>query len=419
VPHDGGADVKVAIIGAGIIGVAIAHALADAGHTITLVDPGGPAAGASRGNAGMIAHVDILPLASPKVWAHLPRWLADPLGPLAIRPAYLPHLAPWLLRFLAASRPSRIEHGTRALIALNGMALPAWERRLRALGLEAAFLRRRGFLSVWANARDFARAAPLLARQRSVGIPVDTLDAAAARRRQPALGPRVAGGAWYETGVNVADPRLLTLALAEAAEARQVRLVRRRAIAVAPAAAAVDVVLDGGERLAADRVVVAAGAWSRPLAASLGDRVPLDTERGYNVTFPSGRLGLTGPVVFEGEGFVATPLDTGDRVGGAVEFAGLQARPDFRRVDAILTRLASWLPDLDPRGGERWMGFRPSLPDSLPVIGPAPRDPRVLYAFGHAHHGLTEAAATAELIASLVAGEQPMIDVAAFRVGRF
>lgn len=410
---------NVTIIGAGIVGIAIAHALADEGHAVVVLDPGGPAAGASRGNAGMIAHVDILPLASPKAWRNLPRWLVDPLGPLAIRPSYLPALAPWLLRFLAASRPGRIERGTRALIALNGMALPAWERRLRALGMEEAHLRRRGFLSVWARPGEFAASAALLARQRAVGIPVETLDAAGVRRRQPALGSRAVGGAYYETGANVADPRLLTLALAEVAQARQVRLVRARAARIAPREGGATVHLEDGAAMEADLVVLAAGAWSKALAGSLGDRIPLDTERGYNVTLPPGRLGLTGPVVFEGEGFVATPLDTGDRVGGAVEFAGLRAPPNYARVDAMLARLRCWLPDLDGGGGERWMGFRPSLPDSLPVIGRSPRCARVIYAFGHAHHGLTEAAATAELVAALVAGRAPAIDLAPFWAGRF
>jgi D-amino-acid dehydrogenase len=168
-----------------------------------------------------------------------------------------------------------------------------------------------------------------------------------------------------------------------------------------------------------DLVIVAAGAWSKPLAAAMGDKVPLDTERGYNITFPSGRLGLTCPVVFEGEGFVATPLDTGDRVGGAVEFAGLSAPPNMARVDAILTRLKRFLPELDASGGERWMGFRPSLPDSLPVIGRSAATPRVLYAFGHGHYGLTQAAATAELVAAMAAGEAAPIDPAPFRPDRF
>jgi len=149
--------------------------------------------------------------------------------------------------------------------------------------------------------------------------------------------------------------------------------------------------------------------------------LPLDTERGYNATFAPGALGLTRPVVFEGEGFVTTPLDTGDRVGGAVEFAGLDAPPDHRRTDAILRKLAAYLPHLEDGVPEhrRWMGFRPSLPDSLPVIDRARASDRVVYAFGHGHYGLTQAAATAELAAALVMGRAPPIDLAPFSAGRF
>lgn len=409
----------VAVIGAGLVGVNTAHALLDHQHQVTLIDAEGPAAGTSQGNAGLIAHVDILPLASSKVWRNLPRWLVDPLGPLAIRPAYLPQLAPWLLRFLRASTPAHIEHCTRALAALNTEALPAWERRLAGLGLEARHLRRRGFLSVWPTEAGLRAAARLLRRQESLGIPVERLDAAGVRALEPALTGSLAGGALYETGVHVSDPRQLTLDLAEAATERQARFVRARVATIAFDAGQPLLRFEDGTALLADAVVLAAGAWSRPLAAALGDRIPLDTERGYNVTFPSGRLGLGRPVVFEGEGFIASPLDVGDRVGGAVEFGGFKAAPDWRRVDAILARLRRFMPEADITGGTRWMGFRPSIPDSLPVIGRTSRSPKVLYAFGHGHYGLTESAVTAEIAVALLEGKPPPVDPAPFRPQRF
>ena len=303
---------RVAVVGAGIIGCVVAHALLDEGHEVLLVDREGPAAGTSRGNAGSIAHTDILPLASPKAWRNLPRWLADPLGPLAIRPAYLPRLAPWLLRFVAASTPRRIERSTAAIVALNGLALPAWERRLGALGLDR-HLRRHGGLSVWSSAAGFAAARPMLARQQALGIPVELLDAAGVRALEPALTANVAAGVRYGSWCHVSDPLVLTLALAEAAQARQARPVVARVRGIEAGGDGVSIMTDGatdGETLRADMAVVATGAWSKKLAASLGDAVPLDTERGYNATLPVGRLGLRGPVTFENEGFVATPLDT-------------------------------------------------------------------------------------------------------------
>ena len=165
--------------------------------------------------------------------------------------------------------------------------------------------------------------------------------------------------------------------------------------------------------------VIAAGAWSRPLCALLGDDVPLDTERGYNVTLPKGSLGLSRLVLFEGHGFVASPLDIGDRVGGAVEFGGLSLPPNYKRVDAMIGRAKRFLPDASFEGGTRWMGFRPSLPDTLPVISSAPSCDRIIYAFGHAHHGLTQSAVTGEIVGALVSRRPPPLDIAPFDVRRF
>ncbi len=408
---------RIAVIGSGIIGSATAHALLDEGHEVVLIDPRGLGEGASKGNAGWIAHMDVLPLASPKAWRNLPRWLADPLGPLSIQPRYLPKITPWLLRFIAASQPARIQSSTRAIIALNKLALPAWERRLRALGLEHC-LHKRGILSVWSNEHAYRAAAPVIDLQSKHGIAVEMLDRNRLRREEPALGHGVVAGAIYEAGCHVGDPHGVTVAFGEAALGRGARLLRRPATRIQAQPHAVAVHLDG-ESIDFDRVVIAAGAWSKPLADQLGDRIPLDTERGYNATFAAGTLGLSRPVMFEGQGFVTTPLDSGDRVGGAVEFAGLQAPANMARVDAILRRLQPLLPDANLSGGERWMGFRPSIPDSLPVIGAARRDRRVLYAFGHGHYGLTQATATADLVAALVAGRPAPLDLGPFSPQRF
>lgn len=409
---------RVAVIGAGIIGAAVAHALLDEGHAVDWLDRDGIAAGASAGNAGWIAHIDILPFASPKVWRQLPRWMLDPLGPLSIRPAYLPALLPFLARFVSASRPGRIEMSIKAIRALNALSLPAWERRLDGLAL-SSHLRRKGILSVWSSEAAARAAEPLVARQRAMGIAAEWLDAAALHALEPALGPRAARGALYPEGCHVADPKALTEALAALAIERGARFQRLEAVAIRPQGDDIAIVTGFDSIALYDRVVVATGAWSKPLAASLGDRVPLDTERGYNVTLPDGRLGLSRPVMYEGEGFVTTPLDGGDRVGGSVEFAGLEAPANFARVDAILGRVRRFLPEADLSGGTRWMGFRPSIPDSLPVIGPSRRDPRVVHAFGHGHYGLTQAAATAEIVADLLAGRRPPIDPAPYSVTRF
>ncbi|MEZ5774499.1 MAG: FAD-dependent oxidoreductase [Hyphomicrobiaceae bacterium] len=410
----------VAVIGAGIVGVQVAHELLDDGHSVTFVDPDGIAERTSRGNAGFIAHTDIMPLASPKVWRHLPGWLLDPLGPLTIRPSYAHRILPWMLRFVAASAPSRIEASIAALTQLNGLSLPAWERRLKKLGLTDRHLRRSGYLYVWASRPDFEASKSTLKRQQALGIPVEILDSnAAVRKLEPAYGPAIVGGAHYPTGARVDEPASVAKSLGAEALKRGATMRQTAVETIRPVQGGVAIGLKDGGTLEADMAVIAAGAWSKPLAAQLGDRIPLDTERGYNLTLPKGSLGLTRPVIHEGLGFATSVFDDTDRIGGAVEFAGLDAPPNYKRVDAIIARAKRVLPDAKFDDGTRWMGFRPSLPDSMPVIGRSSASDRIVYAFGHGHHGLTESAATAEIVGAMVSQKASPIDAEPFRAQRF
>jgi D-amino-acid dehydrogenase len=412
---------KVLIIGAGITGVNTAHALLDEGHEVTLLDPDGGATRASgapsAGNAGWIATADIMPLASPKSIRQAVRWLTDPLAPLTIRPAYLPRIAPWLARFLWASRPSAVQASMLALTELQTRALPAWLAHAQRLGLER-HIHRRGALYLHPTAETLEADRAYAVIQQRAGIAVDILSEAEARQLEPAIRPGIAGATFHADGAHISDPLELTTALREAAIARGARIAAGRARAIR-AAERPSVVTEDGE-IDADAIVVAAGIWSRPLAASLGEDAPLDTERGYNVSF----RGVTGlirrPVSFAGHGFVTTPLDSGLRIGGAVEFAGLKAPPNHERTRALHAKASRFLDGVPPfESGEVWMGFRPSLPDSLPVISPSARAPRVFYAFGHGHLGMTQSVVTGRLVADMMAGRQPAVDLAPFAIGRF
>ncbi|MCU4180536.1 NAD(P)/FAD-dependent oxidoreductase [Bosea sp. BH3] len=409
---------KVAVVGAGIVGVAVAHALLDEGHEVLLVESREPAFGPSRGNAGWIAHTDILPIASPKILRQVPKFLADPLGPLSIRPAYLPKLLPWLVRFVLAARPHAYERSIAGLGALQQRALPAWQARAEKTGL-TRHIHHNGGLYVFGDTDVLEGARSIAKRQASFGIRVEIIGPDALRELEPALKPRFAGAAWHPDTAHISDPHQLTLALFEAALARGAVFEKAEVSNISLGDRPALIGRDGWQRVA-DRVVVAAGAWAKPLAAAMGDAVPLDTERGYNVSFPDVSGILARPVSFEGHGFVATPLDSGFRIGGAVEFAGLHAPPNHARTRRLYDKASSLIDGLPPfESGRLWMGFRPSLPDSLPVIGRASRNPNVLYAFGHGHYGMTQSHATADLVAALVAGREPAIDLAPFSPKRF
>ncbi len=406
------------VVGAGIVGVCCARALQRDGHRVTLLDRGPPGEGASFGNAAVLATGSVVPVATPGIWRQVPRMLRDPLGPLALRWGYLPRLAPWLLRFLAASAPARVEAISGALQALLDGAIPAYETLLGPAEA-GALLRRRGWLGAFTTRPGLEGYRAAVALQRRRGIEVGEVSPGELRRLEPALTRDLAGGFYYPEVGHTLDPYRLVLSLAEAVRRAGGRVLRRDVTGFTLGSAGVEAVETTEDSLACDAVVVAAGAWSKELARRLGARVPLDTERGYHLSLPAPALELGRPV-FSGEfGLVCTPLAEGLRVAGTVELGGLAAAPDWRRAEVLAARGRRLLPELETAGASRWMGLRPSLPDSLPVLGPAPAAGNAILAFGHGHLGLTLGARSGALVSDLLAGRRPAIDLAPFAPTRF
>ena len=409
----------VLIIGAGVIGLSAAHAALARGLTVQVIDRTGPAAGASAGNAGGFAFPEIHPLASPATLLNSPRWLLEPLGPLSIPPRYAARIAPWMVRFACASLPHRVAAGTRAQAALMLLGRDTLEPFMAATGT-TDMLRKTGQLQVYESARAFDAARRERDEARHFGFTYRPLvGAEAIADIQPGLSSVFTHATFTDDWWAIADPRLYVLALAEALRTKTGRIDTGevRAISVADDGAVAH--LGDGRTVRAGRIVVAAGAHSHRIACSLGDRIPLETERGYNTTLPPGAFDLRCHITFAAHGFVASPLSTGIRIGGAVELGGLNLPPNYARARAMLTKARDFLPGLKAEGGTEWMGFRPSLPDSLPAIGRAPRAPQVIYAFGHGHLGLTQSTATATLVAELLTGQGPSLDLSPFDPGRF
>lgn len=408
----------VLVIGAGIIGAMTANALQRAGRSVLLLEREAVASGASGGNAGILAYSEITPLAAPGLLKKIPRWLLDPLGPLSIRPRYALRIAPWLWRFWRASAPGAHARALAAQTAL--MQLAEVEMRVLATRPEMApHFRETGTLDLYDHEASLLAAGPDWEAKARAGFAFQRVGRAEIDRLQPGLAPRFQHAIWSPAGMQIQEPRQFAEAIAQQAIDLGAQLVQGHAVGLQTREGTVLATLDDGRQIEARTVVVACGAWSRSLAASLGDAVPLDTERGYNTTLAPQAFPLQRQLYFNDHAFVVTPLASGIRVGGAVEFGGLTLPPDYRRSQALLAKACQFLPQLQTEGGRQWMGLRPSLPDGLPVIGHARRSRHVVYAFGHGHLGLTQSAATARLVTELANGLPPSIDLTPFAASRF
>jgi D-amino-acid dehydrogenase len=410
--------VDVAIIGAGIVGLACAHRLTLAGRRVVVFDREGVAQGASYANQSALAFSDILPLAATGVLRKVPGWLMDPLGPLTIRPAYALQITPWLLRFWRAGWPDRIKASITAQSALMRLARTEMHRMINEAGL-GDMLRADGSLELYESEAELRRADWGWRAREAEGIAFEHVRGAQLAELQPGLSSRFVAATFVPGWETLDEPYEFACRLAEFLRGRGVAFRGGEVAGVEPRGDGVTLRLADGQQTSAHHAIIAAGAWSKHLTAPLGDRVPLETERGYNTTLPPGAFDLRRQLVFPGHGFVITPLSTGVRVGGAVELGGLKLKPNYARADAMLTKAARFLPGLNTEGGTQWMGFRPSLPDTLPVIGRSRASRRIVYAFGHGHLGLTQAAATGRLVADILADAEPAIDLSPFSPQRF
>jgi D-amino-acid dehydrogenase len=407
------------IAGAGIVGIATALWLQRDGWAVTLVDPHPPAeGGASAGNAGLIAVHIARPIGMPGLWRHVPAMLTDPLGPLAIRWGYLPRIAPWLLRLLLASRPGRVEAIAKALQAQLAQAWACYEPLLKPAGAEA-LVRRDGVFMAYRSQDDIDRSRFELDLLRRVGIELQIISGGELRERVGGLSPGYHAGVAFPGSGHTVEPLQLAKTLfqhflAQGGQYQQVRVERfrvgpRKVLAVATTQGDIE----------ADLFVCAAGIWSRELCRELGYRVPLDTERGYHVTLSDPGIKVIAPVVLSDAKFAVTPMLSGLRLAGTIEFGGTRAPALEGRFEALLKNARIAFPGIDTRKASRWMGFRPSFPDSLPVIGRAPRHDNMYFAFGHGHLGLTLAGVTGKALADLAGNRPGGFNLSPFRIDRF
>lgn len=413
---------RVGVIGAGVVGVCAASWLQRDGHRVFLIDPGNPGEGASFGNAGCFNGSSVTPVAMPGVIRNVPRWLMDPLGPLSLRWSYLPTILPYLVRFVRAATPDKVRAQARALRPLIAPTVPLMRELARGAGAEE-LVHQRGHLYVYRSAEALEKDGFAWALRRENGVEVDEFDADELRQLEPTLSREYVRGLLVRENGHTSNPLGLVTSLVNEFRRQGGEVVRARALGFRLDGARLTAIRSDVGDLPADSAVICAGAHSKPLAAALGDRIPLETERGYHLMIRDPEVMPRIPTADADGKFVATPMELGLRFAGTVELAGLAAPPDWRRARILLQQGRRMLPGLAAEYPDErvtiWMGHRPSLPDSLPALGPSRVSPDVIYAFGHGHIGMTAAPMTGRVIADLVAGRPAPLDIAPFAPGRF
>jgi D-amino-acid dehydrogenase len=413
---------RVVVIGAGVVGACTALMLQRYGHAVTIIDPKPPGEGASFGNAGCFNASSIVPMSMPGLWKDVPRWLLGPLGPLSVRWSYVPRIIPWLARFMRSGRPEKV---VAQASALRGLLQPTVEL-MTSLAKEAGaedLIRHQGHLYIYRSEKGFRKDQGGWTLRRENGVKLQILDQAALHEFDPALAPHYYRGVFLEENGHTTNPSKLVKRLVEQAVRNGGSLIAATAQAIVLDGHEVRAVQTSAGEIAADCVVIAAGAHSKPLADQMGDRVMLDTERGYHLMIRDPEVKPAIPTT-EAEGkFIVNAMEEGLRLAGTVELGGLDLPPDWRRARILLESARQMLPGLAADYSEerltQWMGFRPSMPDSLPVIGPSTRSPQVLYGFGHGHVGMTAAPMTAKILAASISGQNLGVDISAFSPSRF
>lgn len=407
---------QVIVIGSGVVGITTALALQDKGFAVTLLDRQQPGKGASFGNAGFLAVELNDPLSTPENLKGAPRLWLQRHGAVALPPNYWHRSLPWLLRFVKAARSEQVERGRRGLSALNREAVGAWRRLIEGTE-QHSMLRPSGYLLAWesSNLDDAKRHAEGLEHWQ---IETHLLQGDGVREYEPGLSDSVHHALLFPDAWQVRDPYQLVLGLYQRFCRQGGTFIETDVRSLNPGSAQV---ITARGLMQADHVVLCGGAWSHKLLSQTGIDIPLEAERGYHLTLPDAGTALRQPVGSAERRFVMTPMSCGLRVVGFTELGGLDNAAIPRRFDSLRHHAAALLADNAPLKAphETWMGCRPTLPDSLPVIGRHPAHPRLFAAFGHQHLGLTHAAITAELVTESLSGADTRIDLQPYRMNRF
>ncbi len=408
----------VAVIGAGMVGACCASWLRRSGHSVALIDRGEPGGGASYGNAGVFATYASVPLNSPTLPGRLPKLLFAKESPLTVDWGYVLRMTPWLLQFLANCRPSRVAHISQSLASLVVQAEAGALPLFQASGADK-LMQSRGAIYLYETEAGLAAAQAEREMREHAGFKVEAVTRDEIGQLEPNLAKDHVGGFYYPDSHNYTNPQASVGALAQRFAADGGDIVTADISSIARAADGALELRTCDTTLRCRQMVLAAGAFSRNLFGGLVEHLPLETERGFHVVFEGREDLVSRPVGHAAGGFYMTPMEGGLRAAGTVELGRLKHDIRDANIRQIMTHARRLLPQLPKEPDEKWVGHRPTMPDSLPVIGRSQRTPEIIFAFGHQHVGMTLGGITGKLVAEIVDGAEPSVDLEPFAPGRF
>ena len=406
---------RIGIIGAGIQGVCNALFLQKKGFDVIIFDKDEPGCGASYGNAGHFSPYASVPLNRPDVLTDVPAMLLSSNGPLALKWNYVPKMIPWFLKFIRNCTKERMMHTATYMHQILDLALPAYEELFTEVDLEGLVVDN-GIMYIWNNQNISSRNLEIKIRD-ELGVKQKLLNPKEIHDLEPNIKPIYDGGVFYEYAKHTTNPKKVLLKLFDLFIQKGGKFLKHH-IKNLNFDDNKPVIRTETQRFIFDKVVIACGAFSKKFTKDLYENIPLDTERGYHIHYKGYQHLISRPVVFSNRGFGMTPMEQGLRVVGTVEFGGLENPPSKGRIKNLINNAKFMLNDL-PEHEDEWLGFRPSLPDFLPVIGPSKNYKNVFYSFGHHHLGWTLGAISGKIISKMISEEKTNLNLEPYSSLRF
>ncbi|MBY6002718.1 FAD-binding oxidoreductase [Salipiger bermudensis] len=408
----------VAVIGAGIVGVSTAIWLQRDGHDVILIDKAGPGEGTSHGNGGVLASCSVMPVPGPGLWTKAPKMLLDPNQPLFLKWSYLPRLMPWLMKYMSHANADSARRRAAAATSIIGDSLSDHLALATGTGAEK-WVVPSDYVFIYNTRADYEADAFGFSVRKENGFDWELLEDQAFRDYDPIWGPQMTCAARFPDHGRIADPGQYVKDLAGHVQSQGGRLIIGEVSDIAREKGAVTGVRIGGETIACDAAVLTTGVWSGPLAAKLGVKPPLESERGYHLELYEPSVMPRSPVMIASGKFVATPMEGRLRLAGIVELGGLDLPPSRAPFALLEKQIRAAIPGLTWKKTVEWMGHRPSMSDSLPVIGESPVVSGAYMGFGHDHVGLTGGPKTGRILSQLISGTTPNINLAPYAPDRF